>query len=67
VERLLADYLAPGGRPLAAQYLGGATSAAEPPIDRFLEDLGHPVAALQRGFWEGTEYTRIAVVPKRSA
>lgn len=64
VERLLAEYLAPGGRLLAAQYLGGTTSAAEPPIDRFLEDLGHTVADVKRGFWEGTEYTRIAVVPK---
>jgi SAM-dependent methyltransferase len=64
VERLLADYLVPGGRLLAAQYLGSATSASEPPIHRFLEDLGHPVADVKRGFWEGTEYTRIAVVPK---
>jgi SAM-dependent methyltransferase len=65
VERLLADYLAPGGRLLAAQYRGSATSADEPPIDRFLEDRGHPVVDVKRGFWEGTEYTRIAVVPRR--
>jgi SAM-dependent methyltransferase len=63
VARLLADYLTPGGRLLAAQYLGSVTSAAEPPIDRFLEELGHPVADVKRGFWEGTEYTRIAIVP----
>src|SRR5262245_32930154 len=62
VARLLADYLAPGGRLLAAQYLGSATGAGEPPIDRHLEELGHPVADVKRGFWEGTEYTRIAVV-----
>lgn len=60
VGRILAHFLAPGGRLLAAEY----TSADPLTIDAEIRSLGFTVESTLSGYLEGVEKTRIAVVRK---
>lgn len=65
VSRLLDEFVAPGGKLLAAEYRGHESVTSEPTIDRDLARLDFQVESVRGGMWEGVEQTRIAVVGAR--
>ncbi len=64
VARILDRYLQIGGRLLAAEYRARDNTDASLSVDSRLRTLGFTVEAVNSGYWQGLEVTRIAVVRK---
>jgi len=64
VARILDRYLQIGGRLLAAEYRARDNTDASLSVDSRLRTLGFTVKAVNSGYWQGLEVTRIAVVRK---
>ncbi len=64
VARILDRYLQTGGRLLAAEYRARDDTDASLSVDSRLKALGFTVEAMNCGYWQGLEVTRIAVVRK---
>ncbi|MDQ2743733.1 MAG: class I SAM-dependent methyltransferase [Chloroflexota bacterium] len=64
VARILDRYLHTGGRLLAAEYRARDNTDANLSVDSRLKALGFTVEAMNCGYWQGLEVTRIAVVRK---
>lgn len=62
IKRITHQYLEPGGRLLVAEYRGRNNPEAALSIDQYVAQLGFSVTAVTRGFWDGLEQTRVAVI-----
>jgi SAM-dependent methyltransferase len=62
LERLLHEYVTPGGKLLVTEYRSRNQSTSEPWIDNRLRELGYIVESTVSGFWQNQELTRVAII-----
>ncbi|MBN1436305.1 MAG: methyltransferase domain-containing protein [Sedimentisphaerales bacterium] len=62
IERILNEYLTPGGKLLVAEYRSRGQSSSGPWVDDNLRELGFAVESCVGGFWQSQELTRVAMV-----